>query len=73
MASKPGGWPSPRTPLLGSGSHGSSRRWPGELLVIGPAVAKAAVQDADQPVGQGPEGLMVGGATGPVGVSDILN
>ena len=31
-------------------------------------MAQAAVQDPDQPVGQGPQGLMVGGATSPVGV-----
>ena len=50
-----------------SGDRGSGRR-PGELLVIGLPVAQAAMQDPDQPVRQGPEGLMVGGATRAVGV-----
>jgi hypothetical protein len=31
-------------------------------------VAKAAVQDADQPIAQRPQGLMVGGATSPQAV-----
>src|SRR6266700_2063293 len=67
MASKPGGCHPPGTPCLESGSRGGGRR-PGELLVVGPVVAKTAVQDADQPVTQRPQGLMVGGATGSQGV-----
>ena len=34
---------------------------PGDVLVVGGVVAEAAVEDPDEPVGQGAEGL-VGGA-----------
>jgi hypothetical protein len=70
MAGRPGeGLPLPRHPLPArSGGHVSGHRRPGQLLVVGLAVAQAAVQDPDQPIRQGPQGLMVGGATSPVGV-----
>jgi hypothetical protein len=35
---------------------------PGEVFVVGAMVAQAAVEDADQAVGQRAEGLVVGGA-----------
>jgi hypothetical protein len=39
---------------------------PGGGLVVEGVVAKAAVEDADEPVGEGAEGLVVGGAGGAV-------
>ena len=41
---------------------------PGGGLVVAGVVAQAAVQDADESVGQGPEGLVVAGAAGALGV-----
>src|SRR3954454_22888442 len=41
---------------------------PGGGLVIAAVVAQAAVQDADEPVGQGSQGLVVGGAAGALSV-----
>jgi hypothetical protein len=41
---------------------------PGDLSLIGQPAGQAAVQDADLPVAQGPQRLVVGGAAGPVGV-----
>jgi transposase len=35
---------------------------PGEVLVVEGVVSQAAVQDADEPVGEGSEGLVVGGS-----------
>src|SRR4029453_16024201 len=37
---------------------------PGAQFVIAGAVAEAAMQDADQPIAQGAQSLMVGGASG---------
>lgn len=39
---------------------------PGDRLVVGGVVPEAAVEDADESVGQGTEGLVVGGAAGSV-------
>src|SRR6476661_8562643 len=41
---------------------------PGGGLVVGLVVAEAAVEDADEPVREGAEGLVVGGAGGAVSV-----
>ena len=41
---------------------------PGDGFVVGAVVGEAAVEDADEPVREGPEGLVVGGATGSVAV-----
>jgi hypothetical protein len=41
---------------------------PGSGLVVEGAGSQAAVQDADQPVRDGTEGLVVGGASGPLSV-----
>ena len=38
------------------------------VLVVEGVVAEAAVEDADEPVGEGAEGLVVGGAAGAVAV-----
>jgi hypothetical protein len=35
---------------------------PGEVFVVAGVAAEAAVEDADQPVREGAEGLVVGGA-----------
>src|SRR6266487_2493107 len=47
---------------------GLLRVGPGDGLVVEGVVAKAAVQDPDPAVGQGPQGLLVGGALGAVAV-----
>ena len=61
-----GGCTPRRPPLLRSGC-GIGRR-PGDPLLVGNPVSQAAMQDSDQPVPQGPERLVVGGAAGSVGV-----
>jgi hypothetical protein len=37
---------------------------PGEVLVIKGVAWQVAVEDADEPVGEGAEGLVAGGSTG---------
>ena len=37
---------------------------PGEVLVVEGVASQAAVEDADEPVGEGAERLVVGGAAG---------
>ena len=49
--------------LLGGG--------PGDVLLVGGVVAEAAVEDADEPVAEGAEGLVVGGAGGSFGVVEV--
>jgi len=41
---------------------------PGVVLVVEHLVLQAAVENADQSVGKGPEGLVVGGAAGSLSV-----
>jgi hypothetical protein len=41
---------------------------PSGRFVIEPVVVQAAMQDADEPVGQGAQSLVVGGAAGAVSV-----
>ena len=65
VASIAGGLP-PSAPRSWSG--GRFGGWPGDLLLVGDSVGQAAMQDADQPIAQGPERLMMGLAAGPVGV-----
>ena len=37
--------------------------WPGDVFVVSALMREAAVEDADEAVGEGPEGLVVGDAT----------
>lgn len=37
---------------------------PGEALVVESVACQAAVEDADEPVGEGSEGLVIGGSSG---------
>ena len=41
---------------------------PGEALVVGGVASQAAVEDADEPVGEGAEGLVVGRSAGALSV-----
>ena len=41
---------------------------PGEVLVVDGCGSQAAVEDADEPVREGAEGLVVGGAAGALSV-----
>ena len=57
-----------RHPTTGSGQAAAAEFvWfgvPGEVFVVEGVVAQAAVEDADEPVREGAEGLVVGGAAG---------
>ena len=55
MTSITGGTAPPAPPQLRSG--GRFGGGPGDLFLIGDPAGQAAVQDADQPVSQGPERL----------------
>jgi len=41
---------------------------PGDLFLVGDPVGQPAIQDPDQPIPQGPQRLVMGGAAGSVGV-----
>src|SRR5664280_2417942 len=57
-----------RCALRSGGSRDHSVLLPGAGLVIALVAAQAAVQDADEPVAQGTQRLVMGGSPSPAGV-----
>ena len=62
-----------RNPAVGDSGSGGRGLFvfgvPGAVFVVGGVVAQAAVEDADEPVRDGPECLVVGCAAGSLSVS----